>query len=182
MVAHRWWRNLAGAMSVLGALLIIIFGLPALDRAVPVNPDAATAQRREVAGGVTVIPPSGALIAKTSRSGPRAGSILFLIGPARYVMAVAPFEGDLPAAYSGLKTKIQSMRGYQVTSDEEPMVTKSGLKGLTASFTAPGRTGRFAVFLAPGLAIEVTVTGSEADLAQALLRIDESIATIAYGS
>jgi len=181
MGAHRWWRNLAGAVSVLGALLIVVFGLPAIDRAVPVNPDSATARRREVAGGVTVIPPAGALIAKTSRSGPKEGSILFLIGPARYVMAVAPFEGDLPAAYGRLRTKIQSMRGYQVTAGEEPIVTKSGLKGLTAGFTAPGRTGRFAVFLAPGLAIEVTVTGSEADLAQALLRVDESIATIAYG-
>jgi hypothetical protein len=181
MVGHRWWRNLAGAISVLGALLIVVFGLPALDRAVPINPDTAAAQRREVAGGVSVIPPAGALIAKTARPGPREGSILFLIGPARYVMAVAPFEGDLPTAHDRLKTKIQSMRGYQVTADEEPMVTESGLQGMTASFTAPGRTGRFAVFLVAGLVIEVTVTGSEADLAAALLRVDESIATIAHG-
>jgi hypothetical protein len=61
------------------------------------------------------------------------------------------------------------------------MVTESGLQGMTASFTAPGRTGRFAVFLVAGLVIEVTVTGSEADLAAALLRVDESIATIAHG-
>lgn len=181
MVAHRWWRNLAGAVSVLTALLIVVFGLPAIDRAVPGNPVTSAAQRREVAGGVSVIPPAGSLIAKTSRAGPREGSILFLIGPARYVLAVAPYEGDGHGAFTRLKTKIQGMRGYQVTAGEEPLITSSGLRGLTASFTAPGRTGRFAAFTAPGLIIEVTVTGSEAGLTPALLRVDESIATISYG-
>lgn len=181
MVAHRWWGNLAGALSVLGALLTVVFGLPALDRAVPADRALASAQRREVAAGVTVVPPVGAFIAKASKSESGNGSVLFLVGPARYVIAVSPFDGDLTAANDKLKTRIQAMRGYQVTAGEQPLVTKGGITGVAGTFTAPGRVGRYAAFVVPGHIVEVTITGSEADLAPALKRIDESVASISYG-
>lgn len=181
MVVHRWWLNLAGAGSVLAALLTVVFGLPALERAVPAQRAVATAHRHEIAAGVTVIPPAGALIAKRSRTGPGEGSVLFLIGPARFVIAVEPFEGDLQAASGKLRTKIQSMRGYQITAGEAPLVTLSGLSGLAGSFTAPGRIGRFAAFIAPGHIIEVTINGSEGGLQQSLMLIDQSIASLSYG-
>ncbi len=182
VAANRWWRNLGGSASVLGALLIVVFGLPALDRAVPVSKQAAaSATRHEIAGGVSLIPPVGALISKRTRSDAEEGTALFLIGPARYVVAVSRFEGDLPAASTRLRDKIQNMRGYQVTAGETPVMTASGLSGRAGTFTAPGRVGRYAAYLAPGHLIEVTVTGSESDLRMALERVDESMATIAYG-
>ncbi len=180
MVAQRWWRNLAGAVAVLAVLLAIVVGLPAIDRAVPAGKAAAATKRHDIAGGVSVIPPAGGLLAKTARSGSKSGSVLFLVGPARYVVAVQPFHGDLAGATLALKTKIQGMRGYQVTSGDDPLVTRSGIRGLSGSFTAPGRIGRYAAFTVPGHSIEVTVNGSEGDLAEALDRIDESIDSISY--
>jgi hypothetical protein len=182
VAASRWWRNLGGSASVLGALLIVVFGLPALDRAVPVSKQAAaSATRHDIAGGISVIPPVGALISKRTRAGAEEGTVLFLIGPARYVVAVSRFDGDLPAASAKLKDKIQNMRGYQVTTGDQPTVTASGLPGRAGTFTAPGRIGRYAAYLAPGHLVEVTVTGSESDLRMALDRVDESMLTIAYG-
>ncbi len=179
-MGSRWWHNLLGGLSVVATLLAVVFALPALNRAVPAD-HTTSAQRHTIAMGVSVVPPLGSLIAKQSRSN-SGGSILFLIGPARYVVAVAPFDGDLPAASVRLKTKIQGMRGYQVTSGESSMSTDSGLRGLGGTFTAPGRSGRYVAFVAPGSAIEVTITSSDSDsFQQELLSIDRSVASIRYG-
>ncbi|WP_246002584.1 hypothetical protein [Allorhizocola rhizosphaerae] len=178
-MASRWWHNLIGGGSVVATLLTVVFVLPALDRAVPAD-HAAPTQRHEIGLGVSVIPPLGSLIARQSRS-QSGGSILFLVGPARYVVAVAPFDGDLPAASVRLKTKIQGMRGYQVTSAESPIRTDSGLPGLGATFNAPGHSGRYAAFVAPGRSIEVTITGAAHDFQHELLSIDESVNSITYG-
>lgn len=179
MAGHRWVRNLIGSAAVLAAILGIVFALPAIDRAVPADL-AAPAQRHIIAEGISVVPPAGALIAKRTRAGPDTGSVLFLIGPARYVISVEPFEGDVVKAAQQLRTKIQNMRGYQVTATESPMVTSSGLTGLGSQFTAPGRSGRYIVFVVPGRTVEVTVNVSETDFQQALLPIDASIASIAW--
>jgi multidrug resistance efflux pump len=179
VAGHRWGRNLLGSAAVLAAILGIVFLLPAIDRAVPAD-RAAPAQRHTIAEGISVIPPTGALIAKRTRAGPTTGSVLFLIGPARYVISVEPFEGDLAKASQQLRAKIQNMRGYQVTGSESRVVTASGLSGLGSQFTAPGRSGRYIVFVVPGRAIEVTVNVSETDLQQALLPIDASIASISW--
>jgi hypothetical protein len=179
MMAHRWGRNLLGAAAVLATILVVVFGLPAIDRAIPAN-RSAPAQRHEIADGVSVIPPTGSLITNKSRNGPATGSVLFLIGPARYVVSVEPFDGDLDAAATRLRTKIQSMRGYQVTAGETALTTDSGLQGRGGSFTAPGRSGRYIAFIAPGCAVEVTVNVSETEFQQELLSIDESIASLAY--
>jgi hypothetical protein len=180
MGSRRWWLNLAGAASVLAVLLAVVLLLPALNRAVPLSRGNVATKRHDVAAGVSVLPPVGGLIAKTTHSGEESGSVLFLVGPAVYVVSVQPYDGDLAGATVQLKIKIQGMRGYQVTSGDVPLVTRSGIPGVGGSFTAPGRLGRFAAFRVPGHAIEVTVNGSDGDLAQALQRIDESIASITY--
>lgn len=161
-------------------MLGVCFGLPILEQIMPIA-SSDTADRQEVAAGVTVIPPAGALLSKRLRSGSGQGSILFLVGPARYVVAVAPFDGDVRAASTRLRTKIQSMRGYQVTSAEYEVSTASGLSGLGSTFTAPGRSGRFIAFVAAGHIIEVTINSAESDFHQELSSIDQSIASIRHG-
>lgn len=179
VAGHSWQRNLLGGVAVLATIMVVVLGLPAIDRAVPAN-RADTAHRYTIADGISTIPPTGAMIAKRTRSGPDTGSMLFLIGPARYVISVEPFNGDLVEATGRLRTKIQGMRGYQVTSPEVPMLTDSGLSGLGSTFTAPGRCGRFLAFVVPGRAVEVIISVSETDFQQALVPIDESIASIAW--
>jgi len=172
-------RNLLGGAAVLAVILGIAFVLPAIDRAVPAG-RGVPALRHTIADGISVVPPTGALIAKRTRAGPASGSIMFLIGPARYVISVEPFDGDAAKASQRLRTKIQNMRGYQVTGPESPVVTDSGLSGLGSDFTAPGRSGRYVAFVVPGRAVEVTVNVSETDFEQACLPIDASIASISW--
>jgi len=178
-VGPTWGRNLLGGAAVLAVILGVAFVLPAIERAVPADRDAQ-AQRLTIADGISVVSPSDAFIGQRTRAGPTTGSILFLVGHARYVISVEPFEGDVVKASQRLRTKIQSMRGYQVTNPESPVVTNSGLSGLGSQFTAPGSSGRYVAFVVPGRAVEVTVNVSENDFQHALMPIDSSIASISW--
>jgi hypothetical protein len=180
MVAHRL-RNLAGSAAVLSALLVVVFGLPALNRAMPVDRAVVGDERYEVSQAVTVLPPAGARIdvSKTRPSADR-GTVLFLVGPVRYVIVVTEYSGEIREAAAKLRSKIQATRGYQITAGEDAIATSSGLTGLAGGYTAPGRCGRYAVFLIDDVSIEVSVSGAELELQHALSAIERSIASITY--
>ncbi|MDI1461828.1 hypothetical protein QEZ54_12665 [Catellatospora sp. KI3] len=182
MVAHRLLRNLAGGTAVLAALLVVVFGLPALNRAVPNDRSLTGQQRYEVGAGVSVQPPPSARIdASKTRPGADRAAVLFLLGAVRYAIVVTPFDGGIEDAAGRLRTKIKATQGYQVTGDEDGVRTASGIDGLAGGYTAPGRCGRYAVFLTGGVSIEVTVSGAEFELGQVISGIDASIDSIAYG-
>jgi hypothetical protein len=61
---------------------------------------------------------------------------------------------------------------------EAPATTLGGLSGVQGSYRAPGRLGRYAVFLSEGRSIEVTINGTLYGLAGQLPDIEASIATI----
>jgi hypothetical protein len=175
----RLLRNLAGSVAVLAVILFVAWGLPAINRHVPADDDTVGGRAYAVGAGVVVIPPEQAEIDPSrTRPGADRGTVLFLLGPVNYVIAVTPFEGDLVDASGKLRTKITGTQGYQVTDAEGPVTTAGGLSGLRGSYSAPGRLGRYAVFLSRGRSIEVTVSGAQSDLADQMARIEASIASI----
>jgi len=176
----RLLRNLASSVAVLAVILFVAFGLPAINRMVPAGSDQVGGRAYGVGAGVTVVPPPDARIDLTStRPGNDRGTVLFLLGPVRYVIVVTPFSGSIDEAAGKLRTKITSTRGYQVTDGEHPYTTAGGLTGIQGCYSAPGRLGRYAVFLSDGRSIEVTVSGSEGELAAQMAQIEASIASIA---
>lgn len=171
--------NLLGSLSVVLAVGGLAFGLPAVDRAIPAQRPVVSGQAYLVGGGVTLLPPPGAEldVTRTRRATDR-GTALFLLGAVRYAIVVAPFAGGLPEAAARLRAKITDTRGYQVTGGEAEVSTDTGLAGLQGGYSAPGRGGRYAVFLAAGLAIEVTASGANLELGQALGTIEASTRSI----
>ncbi len=175
MVTRRQLTNLLGALSLVLALAGLAFGLPALERALPADRPYA------VGGGVTVVPPPGSRIDVTeTRPAADGGTVLFRLGPVRYLITVRRFNGDLPTAADRLRQRITGTMGYQVTGTELTVATASGLLGLQGGYTAPGRGGRYAVFVADGRTIEVTVSGADLDLGRTLPAIDASTRTLRY--
>jgi hypothetical protein len=175
----RLLRNLASSVAVLAVILFVAWGLPAINRLVPAGNDTIGGKAYAVGAGVVVIPPEQAEIDPSkTRPGPDRGTVLFLVGPVRYVIVVTPFPGALPDAAGKLREKITETRGYQVTGAEGPVTTKGGLSGLQGSYSAPGRLGRYAVFLSEGRSIEVTVSGAQSELANQMTGIEASIASI----
>ncbi|HEX8631220.1 MAG TPA: hypothetical protein VF755_23930, partial [Catenuloplanes sp.] len=153
--------NFLGSLSVVLAVGGLAFGLPAIDRLIPAQRPVDSGQAFLVGGGVTVRPPEGAALDLTrTRRGADRGSAMFVLDTVRYAIVVAPFVGSLPAAAARLRARITDSHGYQVTGTESPVTTAGGLVGLQGGYTAPGRGGRYAVFLVGGLAIEVTVSGA----------------------
>ena len=171
-------RNLAGSIGVLCTVAGLAFGLPALDRALPAQRPAGDGPY-PVGGGVTVTPPPGARLDVTlTRPGDTRGTAVFLVGEVRYVVVVTPFDGSLPEATERLRRKIK--RGHEITGKEMPVRTASGLDGVEGTYAAPGRAGRYLVFRAGDVAIEVTVAGSAPALRTALAAIEASTRTIAH--
>lgn len=173
--------NLAGSLGILLTLAAIYVGLPRIDRALPAERPVAAHRPYVVGGGVSVVPPPGAMLDVTrTRPGARQGTALFVIGPVRYVIVVVPFDGDLDAATARLRRKITNAAGHQVTGSELAISTSTGLYGRQGGYTAPGRGGRYAVFLAARVSIEVTVSGSDAELNRVGEQISTSTQSITY--
>jgi hypothetical protein len=169
---HRFARNLAGSLAILATIGGIAYGLPAVDRALPSDRPVAAGEPYTVGAGVTVVPPPHSMIDVTkTRPGADRGTALFLLDSVRYVIVVVPFTGTLDEAAARLRRKITGSAGYQVAGNERPVTTAQGLVGRHGAYAAPGRAGRYAVFVVDGLAVEVTVSGSGA-------RFDSAIASV----
>jgi len=186
-VTRRHLTDLPSTPGLLGALVLVIalavlsLGLPALDRAVSAQRAMPDGVPYRVAAGVTVVPPDGATLDVTgTRPGDERGTALFRLGPVRYAIAVQPFSGDLTAAAVRLRQRITGTSGYQVTGTQLAVSTAGGLSGLQGGYTAGDRGGRYAVFVVPGLTIEVTVSGADLDLGRTLPAIEASTRTLRY--
>nr|WP_221380812.1 hypothetical protein [Actinoplanes polyasparticus] len=178
-INRRELTNLLGAVGVVAILGGLAFGLPAADRSLPAERAVPDDEPYSAGAGVTVVPPSGAVLDVTgTRPGDSQGTVLFRVGPVRYAIAVRPFRGDLAAAADRLRKRIVDTTGYQVTSAQLTVSTAGGLAGLQGGYTAPGRGGRYSVFVADEHTIEVTISGNDLDLGRTLPRIEASTRTL----
>jgi hypothetical protein len=180
-ITRRELTNLLGAFGVVATLAGLGFGLPAIDRSLPAERPVSSAEPFSIGAGVTVVPPAGATLDVTgTRPGDSMGTALFRVGAVQYKIAVRPFDGDLTTAASGLRQRITGTPGYQVTGAQLRVDTATGLEGLQGGYTAPGRGGRYAVFVTDGLTIEVTIGGVDLDLGRTLPQIEASTRTLRH--
>ena len=178
---QRLLRNLWASLAVAATVAVIGVGLPAINSLLPAGRAVSAAESYAIAGGVSVRPPVGASIDVTqTQPGPRGGSVLFMIGTVRSAVIVTPFTGSLATAADHLRKKITDTRGYQVAGDETAVTTAHGVTGRQGTYASAGRVGRYAVFVAHGLSVEVTVAGSDSELPDVLPRVAASIRTLAF--
>jgi len=181
-ITRRELMSLLGAFGVVATLAGLAFGLPAIDRSLPDTRPVSAEEPYLIGAGVTVVPPSGATLDVTvTRPGGSTGTALFRVGSVQYQIAVRPFDGDLRTAGERLRHRITATAGYQVTGPQLEVTTADGLDGLQGGYTAPGRSGRYVVFVADGLTIEVTVSGADLDLGRTLPQIEASTRTLRTG-
>ena len=178
-ITRRQLTNLLGALGVVATLGGLGYGLPAIDRSLPSGRAVRTEEPYLIGAGVTVVPPPGAVLDVTgTRPGETEGTVLFRLGAVRYAIVVRPYDGALEAAAARLRKRIVDATGYQVTGAQLAVSTAGGLAGLQGGYTAPGRGGRYAVFVADGLTIEVTVSGDDLDLGRTLPAIEAGTRTL----
>ncbi|GIM97255.1 hypothetical protein [Paractinoplanes toevensis] len=178
-ITGRELKDLVGTFGVVATLAGLAFGLPAVDRAFSAERPLRSGIPVDVGAGVTVVPPSGATLDVTgTRPGDTMGSALFRLGAVQYRIAVRPFDGNLDTAATRLRQRITGTPGYQVTGSQLAVGTIGGLDGLQGGYTAPGRGGRYAVFVGDGLTIEVIISGNDLDLGRTLPQIEASTRTL----
>ncbi|GGJ89631.1 hypothetical protein GCM10010123_19180 [Pilimelia anulata] len=174
-----WWRNLAGSLALAGTAAALALGLPALDDRLAAARPLTPGRPYHVGAGVHLVPPAGALLdVARARPARRTGTALFLLGPVRLAVVVTPFGRDLAAAAARLREKITAQRGSQVTGVEQPYRTDAGVPGLAGGYAGADRIGRYLVLVVGGLAVEVTVSGHDAELRASLDRVDAAVRTL----
>lgn len=174
-------RNGLGSLTILAVIVFIAVGLPAVDRTLPASRPVAAGVPYWIGAGVSVVPPPDSHVDLTeTRPGTSRGTALFLIGAVRYLVVVGPYSGSLENAAERLRNKITLTRGYQVAGRDSAVTTDGGLTGRQGGYTAPGRSGRYAVFVVDGLGIEVTVSGTDPQLRSALDTIEASTRSLVY--
>ncbi|GAA2652578.1 hypothetical protein [Paractinoplanes durhamensis] len=178
-ITRRELMNILGAFGLVAVLAGLALGLPAVDRAFSAERPLQAGVPVDIGAGVTVVPPAGATLDVTgTRPGGSMGSAFFRLGAVQYKISVRPFDGDLETAAARLRQRITGNQGYQVTSAQLAVDTVDGLAGLQGGYTAPGRGGRYAVFVGDGRTIEILISGNDLDLGATLPQIEASTRTL----
>jgi|SRR5579859_4961623 len=170
-------RNVAGCLAIVAILAGLAYGLPAVNAAIPAGQTVAADRPFPLGNGVTVRPPVQTQLDVT-KSG--RGTTLFLRGGVRYLLVVQRFDGSLDDVAAQVRQKITANRGYQVAGPETPTRTDEGVPGRQGGYTSPGRNGRYAVFLARGVAVQVTIAGADLDLRTALPDLTASVLSLRF--
>ena len=172
-------RDTFGSLAVLGIVALAAFALPLVDRLTPDSRPVAAGEPYPVGGGVSVIPPPGAvLVPSRTRPGADRGTALFQVGGIRLAVVVTPYRGDVGAATERLRRKI-ARTGSAVTGAEEPVRTGDDVAGRRGGYVSTGRVGTYAALVADGHAVELTASGTEAELRD--VDLDATIRDIAFG-
>jgi len=176
-------RDVLGSLVVVGAVALVAFGLPFIDRRLPDTRPIAADVPYQVGGGVSVDPPDAANLDVTrTRPGSDRGTALFLVRGVRVAVVVTPYDGDLAGASSRLRHKIARVGDARLADAEAPISTRGGVVGRQGRYTGPDRVGTYAVFIGDGRAAEVTASGSDTDLAVLGPEFDAMVSTLTFGS
>jgi hypothetical protein len=175
-------RNALASLAVLAVVGLIAFGIPLFNRTLPADRPVAGGRPFDVGGGVSVVPPAGATVDVTgTRPASDWGTALFLVTGVRLVVVVTPYLGTLDGARSRLSGKITKSTGAQVATTDEAVRTAQGVDGRLGAYTAPGRLGTFAVFVAREVSVEVTASGPDAVLRARSAAVRASIRSVTFG-
>jgi hypothetical protein len=170
-VEHRWFgldrRTFKPALIVLAIGLLLIYGLPALNAAIPWHNEIKAGDVLDLGSGATAVPPVGwQLEAGTLVGGAGAGSpIQLATGGATIGLQVTSFTGTAGAFLD----QVQRAEGDDpagLSGSRGTATTDAGLVGVVQSSTSPSGDGLEAAFklatgssqavaAAPALVVEV---------------------------
>jgi hypothetical protein len=167
--------NILGSLAVLVVVAAIGIGLPVLDHAVRADRPLPAGMPYRMGAGVSLVPPAGATLdAGRTRPGRDRATAVFQAGGVRLAMQASPFDGPLATAADRLRTKLALGAGCRLAGPARPAVTAAGVPGVVGGYVTRQGTGRYAVYVAAGTAVEATIDGPPA--AQAV--VEDSLTSL----
>ncbi|GAB3146949.1 hypothetical protein GCM10027258_39570 [Amycolatopsis stemonae] len=164
-VEHRFLgldrRTFAPALIVLGIALLLSYGLPALDAAIPWRTEIRAGDVLDLGDGATAVPPvgwqleSGTLVGAAAVN-PTSLQILLATGGATIALRGAPYTGSAEAFLDQVERSEGGTPGIEAARGT--VKTDAGLVGVGQAGTGPG-----------GDALDVAFKVPQADTAPALL-------------
>ncbi|MGY0231132.1 hypothetical protein [Longispora urticae] len=170
--------NLLGTLAVLAVLASLAFGLPAINRALPADRPLPAGQELAIGQGVAITPPVGARVDVT-RTLPNRGVLALVLHGLDFRAEVKATTSDLDELANRLRTRVQNQRGVQVTGDLREVRTDAGVRGLRGTFSSTGRDGIYAAYVANGVGVQITVSGTA--LAEQVDAVEQSLAGLRFG-
>jgi len=153
-VEHRWFgldrRTFTPALITLVAALVLVYGLPALNAAIPWHNEIRAGDVLDLGDGATAVPPVGwQLEAGTLTGGaganPTSLQVLLATGGATIELRGAAFDGTARAFLEQV-LRSEGDRAPAVSGAFDTLTTDAGLVGVVRSTTGPGGDGVDAAF------------------------------------
>jgi hypothetical protein len=175
------WRNAAGSIAVLVLIAVIAYGLPAIDRLLPAEQRIEPGQRIEIGYNVSVLPPDGARL-DVAQTRPRQGILTLRIRDVTLWLRASDYSGTLGDALSQLQEEMERRSDVRVSLSTDWITTGQGIRGLRGTYTASGRRGHYAVFVAYGRRVDVLTRGQRLNSKVSWEDIEGCIQSIFFGS
>jgi hypothetical protein len=168
-VEHRLFgldrRTFKPALIALTIALVLAYGLPALNAAIPWHNEIRAGDRLDLGAGATAVPPAGWQLQSGTLTGAAAANPVTLqvelaTGGATIELRGAPYRGSAAAFLDQVERSEGDVPG--VDSGRGTVTTAAGLTGVTLAGTGPGGD-------ALDVAFKMAAPGKDADAAPALL-------------
>jgi hypothetical protein len=171
--------NLVGSLAVLVVVAAVGVGLPVLDRAVGADRPLPAGVPYRIGAGVSLVPPAGATLdAGRTRPGRDHATAVFQAGGVRLAVQATRFDGTLATAADRMRTKLAFGMGCRLTGTGQPSVTAAGVPGVAGGYVTRQGTGRYAVYVAGGIAVEATIDGPVNGPPRAQAAVQDSLASL----
>lgn len=174
--ADRRWagfdrRTVGPALFVLVFMLLMHFGLPALNDAVAYDDRVEPGDQLALTQGITFTPVPGWNLEdglRTDESGDGKPSALVTDGDVTFKVTVGPFSGDARALAEQVKETTDVLNGaddLHVTGDAAAVTTDSGLGGVLIHYSSADAEGVLGAFVVDdhGITVEATGAGTLSD-------------------
>ncbi|PRY36840.1 hypothetical protein CLV43_111212 [Umezawaea tangerina] len=168
-VEHRWLgldrRTFGPGLVALAVALVLIYGLPALDAAIPWHNEIRAGDVLDLGDGATAVPPVGwqledGTLTGGAGTGATSLQVLLVTGGTTIGMQGTAFRGTARAFLDQVR-RSEGDNAPAVDGEVGTLTTDAGLVGVVRSTTGPGGDGVEAAFK--------MATGTAVDAAPALL-------------
>ena len=171
-VEQRWLgldrRSLRPAAVILALAVVMLFVVPALDRAVPAGRPVVPGEVLALNGGVGFTPATGwdvvdgVTLGDPTRSGGYPSTASVVVDAVSFSVTTAKFAGtpqQLLTQIEDLQERTGAGRGPQVSGDPRSVRTATGQDGVVTETRSATTTGLIAAFVLDGTGVEVVVSG-----------------------
>lgn len=176
--ADTFAGRLTGSLAVLGVVLAIALGLPALNTLIPGIEDVGGA-RVQLGLGVSFTAPQGA---SRDIGHDRPNSVRLQIDDVLVSATTRAYQRSAEDFATAVREELKSRPGLQLTGSERSFATAAGVPGLRLDFHSPSQEGYLLILVHNGIAVDVTVStgGRRGPDDGVYARLEGALATLTF--